>query len=51
MTNPSKEIQDACRVYIDSIKGEAWYSPDLDDIILDAFWEGMCRQKGVASKV
>lgn len=43
MIEPSKEIQEACREYIDSIKNEPWYQVDYDDIILEAFAEGVSR--------
>lgn len=47
MFQPSEEVKTACRAYIDSIKGEAWYNPDLDDIILDSYWEGILWYKYV----
>lgn len=47
MFGPSEEVKTACRAYIDSIKGEAWYNPDLDDIILDSYWEGILWYKYV----
>lgn len=37
----NKKIEQAARAYIESIKDEPWYQVDYDDIILDAFMEGV----------
>lgn len=37
----NKKIEQAARAYIESVKDEPWYQVDYDDIILDAFMEGV----------